>query len=202
MSPFKPAIICVSGFLQDEGEIFGTYAIKKELKRMYSPEIAVYDVKPWNYNMKEFARLLKNDGITHVIGIGYSWGGGYGLPNLCDQLVKHGIEIELVLLCDAVYRPKWLPAWGVANLFGFRAIVPNSASIKYPKEVKKLAGIRQVNDFPRGHPVKIGDGEPVKLPVVFGREGYEMNHCSIDESREWDDLVFSEVAKIAKTFEL
>ncbi len=196
VSIYKLGILGVSGLFQDEGELHGTYKIQRDLKEKYSPQVACYDVRTWDHNPKEFASLLKNDGITHVIIHAYSWGGGYGAPRLCDELVRQGIVIVCVMVCDGVYRPKWLPAWGIANLLGFRAIIKDSASIKYHEKVQRIVGLRQIASTPMGHPIS-WRGMKYSPTVVFGKN---VDHLTIDECDQWRHLVFTEVQKAVREF--
>ena len=190
-------IFTISGFTETEERLTGMEEIQRQLDDQYRHEdrVHVYDLRPWKHNAKGLAALAKRDGITHAIILGYSWGGGYGSPRLAKCLIKEGIKIPLVLLCDPVYRPQWLPSLGPANIFGFRALIPRSAVITFPAEIKCISGIRQHNNIPQGHKVRIGDGPAFDM-VLINRSN--INHGLIDNSYEWKSLVAAEIPPVVQ----
>ena len=184
------AVALISGFTEDEGDMTGTYALEQRLYHLYGADLIVYNVREWKEDMKDFAKRIKRDGVENCAIVGYSWGGGYGAQKLANQLIKRDIGVPVMLLCDPVYRPLWLPTWGIANLLGFRALVRDSALIKVNDRVGAVEGIRQVHNRPMGHDLWYR-GRKKELHLVVGYE-----HSEIDNSRVWHDLVVSEISKM------
>lgn len=177
----------ISGFTEDEGDMTGSYALEQKLRSKYSTESIVYNVREWKEDMKSFAARMERDGVENCAIIGYSWGGGYGAQKLANELLKRGIGVPIMLLCDPVYRPLWLPTWGIANLLGFRALIPDSALIKVNKHVGEVKGVRQTHNTPMGHDVK-HRGRKLDLTLLIG-----YNHSEIDNAAVWHDMVLEEV---------
>lgn len=151
------------------------------------PAIDVQPVREWKSDWKGIAARAHRDGIGSVVVVAYSWGAGWGAMRLARELQRQRITVELMLLCDPVFRPLWLPSWGFANLLGFRALIPGSATIKVPDNVERLVGLRQTNKRPCGHPL-LWHGKTVHLPKVSSA-----THTSIDSSPAWFDLVEREL---------
>lgn len=181
-------IACISGFTETDREATGTDLLHREIERRWGrrPDVEVYDLRPWKHDAAGFAALMDRDDISEAIVIGYSWGAGYGSPRLCREILRHGIRIPLVLLCDPVYRPQWLPAWGPANVFGFRALFPRSAVIQFPAGVEQILGVRQASTIPQGHRVQIGEEEPFDVKLL---RRTCLTHTNLDSSTEWKSLV-------------
>lgn len=182
------AIACISGFTETDRDSTGMDQLQRAIAADYETRgnVEVYDLRPWKHDAKGFAALMKRDGISQAIVIGYSWGGGYGSPRLCRELLAVGIQVPQVLLCDPVFRPQWLPAIGPANVFCIRALIPGSAVIKFPAGVGAIDGVRQTRKSPRGHAVQIGDGKPFDLPLMTRKT---LVHTNIDSSYEFRALV-------------
>lgn len=200
MKPRMIAIVCISGFTETLLKLLGMETLQRILSGRYKSrvDVHVYDLKFWKDDMRGLAAGMQRDGITELIALGYSHGAGYALPILCRHAMKRGIRVPLALLCDPVYRPQWLPRWTIAQLLSFRAIIPNSATITLPAGIRRVQGVRQDENIPRGHPVRIGAGEPFKM-TLLDRDRYtgrRITHQTIDEAQEWHDLVFAEIKSV------
>jgi hypothetical protein len=191
-------IFVVAGFTETEAENTGSDFMQRALDEQFRKDydVEVYDLRPWKADMAGLAELAKRDGVTHAIVLGYSHGAGYGSPHLCEELAKRKISISLLLVCDPVYRPQWLPRWTIAQALAFRALIPRSAVIRLPKQVARVKGVRQRNNVPQGHQLRIGDGPAFDVTLI---ERKNVNHSNIDESAEWRELVAEEVFNCVST---
>ena len=121
--------IVISGFLQYEGKPNGMIRLWRELHERHSGPDTFVLMRTWNDNMDTLAELiwrLAADNVRVKI-YGYSWGGAASV-RLARQLQKRGIDVEAMVLSDAVYRhPYWLGNW--------RALIPLS-KIVIPRNVK------------------------------------------------------------------
>lgn len=189
----KTGIFTIGGFKQTERKSVGMDEIQRRLEWRYNDmgRCEVYDLRTWKSDMTGLAALAKRDGVARAIVIGYSHGGGYAAPRLVKQLQKRGIQIRLVLLCDPVYRPLWLPRWTLAQVLSFRALIPGSAVIRFPEPVVALYGVRQEQSIPRAHRVRIGRSEAMEMRLLTGYD-----HDEIDESEEWFSLVDESVEEV------
>ena len=181
-------IAVISGFTETERDQCGLDEIQRDLDAKYKlyPNVEVYDLRSWKADMRGLAALMDRDGITEVIIISYSHGAGYASPRLARELDKRGIVVAAALLCDPVYRPLWLPRWTIAQVFAVRALIPESAVIKFPLNVETIEGVRQTRSIPRGHKVRIGHLQPKHVRLVIRPD---VNHSNIDSSSEFRTLV-------------
>lgn len=185
-------IATISGFRESDLEGSGTEDThRKILRPLADGRALVYDVRPWNASPRAFAAMMVRDGIDRLVIVGYSWGAGYGAQRLARACARFGIVVELMLLCDPVFRPLWLPAWGVANLFGFRALIPRSACIEIPANVRRVASVFQRQTVPQGHPVRACSAWTEVVPALE----VESTHTLIDSSPEWQAMVTNELGE-------
>lgn len=185
---FDTAIALISGFRESEKAASGTERTHGMVSTGYGHVAKVYDLRPWDHDMRGFARKMLRDGIKKLIGIGYSWGGGFGLMRLIRECAKVGIVCILALTCDAVYRPLWLSTKLPANVLALRSILPWSVVIDLPHSVQRFAGVWQSETIPSGHKIRTGPkteyGGMQKLPYP---------HTEIDDAPEWRRLVVREL---------
>ena len=185
-------IYSVGGFTETARDSTGLEDVHRRVIKPYATrhDVEVQPVRQWKDDWKGLARRAYRDDAQEAVLVGYSWGAGWGCQKLAAELSRHWITVRLMLLCDPVYRPLWLPPWGAANLLGFRALIPNSATIKIPSNVQRLRGLRQTNKSPRGHAC-LWAGERVNFPRVANA-----THTNIDSSPAWEALVSVELQNL------
>lgn len=114
---------------------------------------------PWDFDWSALAefilRFQPTDRPTRVYVYGYSWGGGWGFPQLALELQKRSITIEHAVLCDAVYRPR-------SRLLVWEALIPRSR-IVVPANVREVSWFRQRTGLPMGHDVVAADPRHTKV---------------------------------------
>lgn len=181
----------IGGFTETPGQETGMHGVYRQVVLPYEDrrDITVDAIRQWKADWKDIAAAAKIDGISEAVIIAYSWGAGWGAQRLAEFLSRHNIPVSLMILCDPVYRPTWLPSCGFANLLGFRALIPNSARIKIPENVINVAGVRQNKNRPSGHPL-LFRGKKLLLPLVNSK------HTAIDSSPEWSECVRRELQKL------
>lgn len=100
-------IVVISGFTQQNHENTGSKQLWRELyKRAYlhdEGDTKVY-LREWNTDWKAFSEEINRREPTEVLVCAYSYGGGFGMPQLCKRLVAP----VTCVLCDPVYRSKTL----------------------------------------------------------------------------------------------
>lgn len=188
--------ICISGFLQDLGHRTGIERLFMILRILLGATTEV-DLRLWNEDWDKYARYVwrnsARDARIHLFA--YSWGGGWGAMKLCKALAKIQAEeraqlvsdedrrwyqcptIEVVVLCDAVYRSPWTPDWLPLNP---KSLLPHP-KIKVPANVRRVIWFYQRNDHPRGHTVVAAD--PTRTTVEPGIEIPGATHATIDEAQ-------------------
>lgn len=186
-------IVTISGFRESERQSCGMEELQAKLEALFDGQAEVYDLRQWDSDMKGLAALIDRDGIKRVVIAAYSHGLGYAAVRLAKYLKRHGITVALLLSCDGVYRPTWLPNWTIANVLSFRALTPDLASIKIPSNVEKVVGVRQVLTIPRGHPLKAED--PTET-FIFAPQVLPYGHRDIDQAPEWHEMAIREISKL------
>jgi hypothetical protein len=124
------------------------------------------ELKEWDSDWKSYAKYINSFEPTEVLVCAYSWGGGFGMPQLCKRLVAP----VTCVLCDPVYHsPTIFGRWWA--LF--------DRTIKVPKNVTVKRWLMQEGDTLDGDPIK--GGKSINRPEIL--EGY--THTEIDNSPEY-----------------
>lgn len=180
-------IIPITGFTESTRRPTGTEAVWGELLAFSSPSVRVATPLVWSADMEAFVRfVLRNSGPSkpRLMVTGYSWGAGVGAMRLAEACYPLGLTIEMMLLCDPVYRSRLLPDWlpfnprSVATFWRPEIVVPRS--------VDKVVWMRQAVSVPSGHDLRAAfSGVTTIRPPVISLA----DHCSIDDTPEWRDMV-------------
>ncbi len=183
-------IYSISGFRQNSLRENGSELIQRHVLAPLRtlPGVDVQPVRNWSDDWIGLAARAARDGVTRAIIFGYSWGGGWGAPNLAKHLGKFNVRVIHIGLCDAVYRPTWLPTWLPANIFAFRALVPSWPKIRIPAHVEEIRAIRQNTSLPAGH--RLQWRGQTYAPILI-----ESTHQAIDESAAWRRMVIGAVTR-------
>lgn len=145
-------IVCVTGFMQPESRLTGVEILQDNLRRRCQAADAIVALKAWADSPWHIAERIWNrrprNGNPHVVLIGYSWG-GYTAVKIARELQKRGIEVEALLLCDAVWRSRTI-------FFRWLSML-NCWTIRIPANVRKAFVWRQANNRPCGSRIKVED---------------------------------------------
>lgn len=160
-TPIATWIVCLTGFLQDEGRVTGLSRLWRELHREHAGPDTVVVQRAWSDCVWTLAELIwrtRPDDRPPRVGIaGYSWGGMTAL-HLCEELNRRSIPVERLYLVDAVYRHGyWLGQW--------RAFVP-WRRLYVPRNVAYCRPFAQRENLPRGHDVVAVDPAATDLRPV------------------------------------
>lgn len=136
--------VVISGFLQTEGRLSGMVELWNNLRHKFVTPHTGVELRSWCSNWSDVAEMIwrtrGRDVPTNespIIKIfAYSWG-GYSAMLLARELQKRGLDVEAMVLSDAVYRHRY-------TLGQWRAIVPWS-KIVVPSNVKEVWWMRQQN---------------------------------------------------------
>jgi len=98
-------IVVISGFTQKNHEDTGSHELwlKLHMERdlCHGTDVKIF-LREWNSDWEGFSRFINGLEPTGVLVCAYSWGGGFGMPQLCKRLVAP----VTCVLCDPVYRSK------------------------------------------------------------------------------------------------
>ncbi len=166
--------IVISGFQQKSGTLNGTVQIWGDLIRLVSSKSdARVELLTWYDDMANMAELISKtmpvDAMPIVNVYGYSWG-GMSSANFARELRRRGVEVNHMVLSDAVYRHwYWLGQW--------RAFV-SAWSIRIPDNVHRVTQFRQRESLPMGHEIKVDNPGRTKLGSI---NWLPVDHCWMDD---------------------
>jgi hypothetical protein len=187
---YRNAILCFTGFRQDESARSGFEdGYFRDIAPMQDDNTIAYAPRTWTTNIKHLADQLKRIGVERVALISYSHGQAAATA-FARYAYELGLDIDLWIACDPVYRPTWLPRSNYTQPFAFRALL-KTGKIKVPASIARTVYIRQERDKPCGHTLIPSTGkQTVDLAGVFHTYG----HCEIDEAPEFWDIVKTELS--------
>lgn len=151
-------------------------------------ETLTYEPRTWKTNVKILADQLRRQRIHRVAMLSYSHGQAAATA-FARYSYSIGLDVDLWVACDPVYRPTWLPRATISQVLAFRAMC-KTGRIKVPHNIKRTVYIRQEKDMPRGHTlVATHPDQHVECKGILHTYG----HTEIDESDEFWDLVNQEL---------
>jgi hypothetical protein len=163
-------IVVISGFLQQNHEETGSKELWRQLRMERdlcdARDVKVY-LREWNTDWEAFAEEINDREPSEVLIAAYSYGGGFGMPELCKRLL---CPVTCVL-CDPVYRSESL--FGRWKAFFDRKInVPVNVTVKH--HFVQRAKWYQL------------DGDPLKGGrSLCSQTILDYTHCEMDESYEY-----------------
>lgn len=174
-------IITISGFTQKRHQQTGSRKLWKELRKrayLHSEGDVLVDLKEWNADWENYARFINSLKPTEVLVCAYSWGGGYGMPELCKRLVAP----VTCVLCDPVYRSKTvLGRWAAFCDW----------KIKVPRNVEVVEHLVQDAKWYQLDGDLLKGGKSICKPTIL-----DYTHTGIDDSKEYHDAAI----KVAKQY--
>jgi hypothetical protein len=185
-------LICqlISGFTQSEENWNGVQELREKLLSElddYSTLAVRIRLDNWNADWKAIARqyyMLREryrmDPPFVVIAFAYSWGVGNGLVKFAKYLDRYGIDIEIAVVSDPIYR-HWfsLGNWRVAL---------GDTRIALPANVRLIEGFYQTVNKPMGRQ-PVSEVSPCKPWTKL-----RLPHQEMDDAWEWPGRCI-EVAK-------
>lgn len=186
------AIIPISGFSQRNRDVIGMRSHwVKDLRPLSSSKVFVHPPVAWHTCPKDILGTIEDVEAHIVIIVAYSWGCGYGATRLAEAAVHRGKTVALVTSCDGVWRNT------AARVFGWMFApfaLTTLPKIKFPKEVRRIVGVRQSSVIPAGHKIMKGDDE-VKV------EWLNTTHNAIDEHPEWRRISREAIERAIQEFQ-
>ncbi len=136
-APIERWHFVIPGLTQSEGKPDGWSLLWRELNHL-STDTCCVEFKTWHSRWSDIAEvvsLFRGSSLPTVKVYGYSFG-GYSAVLLARQLMRRGIPVHTLLLCDAVLRyPFVLGDW--------RSMAPGTITI--PKNVRNVYSYRQTH---------------------------------------------------------
>ncbi len=192
--------ICISGFTQTRGTFHGILKLREELlvaghssgtcsRVWYLPWTS-----DWGQVASDLSIVCNRYGFKPLVLIaGYSYG-GWGAIQLAIALMKVGIDVQDMILSDAVARPWYwprpLPA--LTSMLGRSWSFP----MQIPPNVIRLHEYYQQEDRPQGHRLLFGEETALQTSVKLWKIG---GHQEMDDVLEFHECVLKQ-AKLMQDF--
>lgn len=189
--PFRPVrlwVFVITGFLQSRGTRSRMIALWKQAHDVLNhPEIVVA-LRHWNCDWEaeaEFVYRLSST-RTRVVTFAYSYGAGWGVPQLAEHLAGRGVDVTRAILSDPVHRhPSILCRW--TSLF------PGLIPVSIPENVHHVESYRQSMNWPRAHRlIAEGNLTTITKPIDLG-----VPHQSMDDHPTFIGRCLEEVQALA-----
>lgn len=169
-------LVLISGFRQDYSRATG-------MDRLFD-QVLGFDgrVEYWQWDEDWRAQAAYMHRHSHfaaeITVAAYSWGAGYGALRLAEEMRELGRRINLMVLCDPVYRRPWVPRW--FNLLPMS--LARGRTIKYPSTVNHIEWFYQTADRPAGH-------RPTGAKVISAGAELPYTHPGMEDSQEFHRAV-------------
>ena len=174
-------IIVISGFTQKMHQDTGSKRLWRKMNvadDLCANKDVLISLKEWDSDWKNYAKYINSLEPTEVLICAYSWGGGFGMPQLAKRLVAP----VTCVLCDPVYRSKTLVGRWAAFC---------DWKIKVPKNVTVVAHLIQKAKWYQLDGDLLKGGKWLCKPTVL-----DYTHTEIDNSPEYHKAALT----AAKTF--
>ena len=189
----------------------GSDKLWDRMRPLSSPETTILTPQEWKFDAAAMANWLHRHlpQKDHTILVAaYSWGGGWGFPQLAKECDKRGLRIRMAVLCDPVYRsPYFIGKWkSMVNRNDWYSVGGILApKIKVPASVDEVAWFYQRQNKPQAHklvainpwtPVTIGEAPNRGTLIHPGVEITGVNHAYMDDADIFHDKVMREFTQI------
>ena len=170
------AIVVISGFTQKNHQDTGSRQLWRKLRMerdlCVGRDVLVY-IREWNTDWESFAKEINSIEPTEVLVCAYSWGGGFGMPELTKRLVAP----VTCVLCDPVFRSK--------TIFGRWAAFCDW-KIKVPKNVDVIAHLIQKSKWHELDGDLLKGGKSLCEPTIL-----KYTHAEMDNSKEYHEVALT-----------
>ena len=175
------AIIIISGFTQKMHQDTGSRQLWRKMHvadDLCANRDVLIALKEWDSDWKQYAKYINSLKVSEVLICAYSWGGGYGMPQLAKRL-KAPVTC---VLCDPVYRSKTiLGRW--AAFCDWKINIPVNVTVA-KHFIQKSKWWQLDGDLLKG-------GKSLCEPTLL-----EYTHTEMDDSPEYHKAALT----VAKTF--
>lgn len=178
-------IVPIMGFRERTLHETGIERAWKALRPLTSHDVFLVTPYEWDEDVTGLANFIRrnSDTLPEVMVIAYSWGCGQGFIDFAREAACLNLQISIAVLCDPVYRSRFLPTWIPANPMSVLPIC--RPTITVPCSVRRVAWVRQCVDIPSGHDLVAED--PQLTRIGLGKY-LKVGHTRIDDSPEFQEL--------------
>ncbi len=191
--------VCISGYTQTQGRGHGVFRLSEAMTEAgYNCGVdrRVWYLK-WNEDWRRWAQHVELIGLLHneevLVAIhAYSWGGGWGAVELAKELRRLGIGVRRMVLCDPVYRSRWLSCrW--RSLLRRDVPVLGAPTIRIPSNVGVVHCFHQTMNRPQAHRLLPDNGTTIHPSVRLFR-----THEAMDDAPEFHQQSLAVAEQLAR----
>lgn len=177
--------VCISGFTQRESTFHGMVRLWRNMHAKLESAESVVSLRTWKSRWSDLAEhiWLVQENQGHPIRIAvyaYSFGAGWGLVQFAKQLRRRGMEIDVAVLSDPIYRSPWYS-------FAWLALT-NWRKVTIPSNVKLVRWFYQRQNIPQSQGVVAEDCQ--RTLIVDGIE-LKSDHEYCDDSIQFHEACHS-----------
>lgn len=180
--PVRTIHVFAMGFTQTLGSNGGQIALWKKARAHSGQDHYILTPMRWRDDPEDVARFLWQLAPARIYAYAYSWGAGVFFVQLAEALHELGLDIDVAVLCDPVWRSRLLPAWLPLNPFSLLGV----GKIKVPPNVRAVHRLYQRENRPRGDELRIVD--PDRTAFLTDME-LRVPHAQMEDQPEYHDLV-------------
>jgi hypothetical protein len=192
------AHILISGFMQHAGQDTGMSTLLSKFRNdcHYCNGSSIVELHRWCSNWAWIAQDLfrfSNYGKKKLIVAiyAYSFGAGWGAMQLAKQLNKLGVEIQVMVLSDPVYRHPWtILRW--MSLLKRKPFFLGPRVISIPPNIKEVYRFHQERDLPQGSHL-IAQNENT---LIHRSEKLMYVHTKMDEAEDFHEKALEQASKL------
>ncbi len=162
-------IVCISGYMQSEARLSGIEQLQHKIHTQCSSPTTRVLLKSWRDSPDDLAERIWRSQPHHppgIVVIGYSYGGCTAIA-LCEELERRGLDVEHLLLLDAVWRP-WHLIPSLLSLLKLWVL-------KVPSNVGTCYSWTQTLTKPSGHTVQVD------------RDATTLHRCTLNVGHQYVD---------------
>lgn len=172
---------CIAGFTQNVHTLHGVMKLSERIRQLGVDGVQTRILlNTWCSDWKKIAEYywILSEYYLEPITIcvyAYSWGAGWGAMQLARHLNQCGLEIQVMVLSDPVYRhPHWWMRW--------LAMVQRDATfspiIKVPSNVHEIFQLHQKTNRPQAHKLLSMNGTLIHPPILIDNTIHQkMDDC-------------------------
>lgn len=173
---FGEVHVFAMGFTQSWRRRTGQERLWKLVRARSGPNTLVLTPFEWDRDAREVAKFICANTTTaaRIVVYAYSWGAGQFFIDLAEALGECRRRVTHAVLCDPVYRNRWVPTWLPFN----PSSLWSRMSFVIPPNVKRVTWFFQRVNRPSGHtPVALDSG----LTTIEPGYQLECKHDAIDD---------------------
>jgi pimeloyl-ACP methyl ester carboxylesterase len=173
-------VVPITGFTQGPARITGQEHLWRKIRLLCNDSATILPPLQWDSDWKAWAAWIARNADRldcRVVVLGYSYGGGWGAVKLAAALDLFEIDVDQLVLCDAVGRSRWK----VPNFLNL--VSWDWRKVRLPGNVLECRWYFQREAAPFGQEV-VAVSDVTRL---YSGVQLHVGHSQMDEAREYHE---------------